>query len=60
MGNMQLYTKEQIIEFVKWISGSYSFGTVIGKWFSHENTSKEYTEEELFDLYIQSLKQPKQ
>lgn len=58
MGNMQLYTKEQIIEFVKWISGSYTFGNITGKWYLQENTNNEYTEEELFDRF-RSLKQPK-
>jgi len=55
-----LYTEEQVIGFAKWIAGTYSFGNIFGKWYLHENTDKEYTEKELFDLYIQSLKQPKQ
>lgn len=42
------------INFVKWISGQYSYGNIFGKWYLHENTSKEYTEEELFEIYKQS------
>jgi len=54
-----LYTEEQVIGFAQWISGKYSFGNILGKWYLHENTNKNYTEKELFHLYIQSLKQPK-
>jgi hypothetical protein len=54
-----LYTEEQMIGFAEWISGKYSFGNILGKWYLHENTDKNYTEKELFNLYIQSLKQPK-
>ena len=55
-----LYTEEQVIGFAQWISGKYSYGNILGKWYLHENTDKNYTGKELFDLYIQSLKQPKQ
>jgi hypothetical protein len=54
-----LYTEEQVVGFAEWIGGTYSFGNIFGKWYLLQNTHKEYTEKELFDLYIQSLKQLK-
>ena len=46
--------KEAAIDFLKWIGGSFSFGNIRGKWYLHENTDKEYTEEELYQLYLKS------
>lgn len=45
------------IDFAKWISCYYSFGSIAGLWYFHENTSKQYTEEELYELYLEQLTQ---
>ena len=42
------------VDFARWISGKYTFGNILGKWYLHENTNKQYTEEELFELYKQT------
>ena len=47
--------RNRAVGFVKWFAGSYSFGNVLGLWYLHENTSKQYTEEELYELYLESL-----
>jgi hypothetical protein len=43
--------KEQIVNFLKWIEGSYSFGNVQGLWYEHINIKKQYTTEELYNKY---------
>lgn len=48
--------KVDAIGFAIWISGSYSYGNILGKWYSHENTDKNYTEEELYLIYKQSIR----
>jgi hypothetical protein len=51
--------RNRAIDFAKWISCSYSFGNISGLWSFHENTSKQYTEEELYELYFEQFKQSK-
>jgi len=53
--NEEELKKEGAIDFAKWIGGSYSFGNIAGKWYSHENTDKEYTEEQLYELYLKEI-----
>lgn len=48
--------RNRAIHFAKWISCYYSFGNISGLWYFHENTSKQYTEEELYELYLEQLK----
>ena len=50
----QSITTALAVDFAKWISGKYTFGNILGKWYLHENTNKQYTEEELFELYKQT------
>lgn len=49
--NKNFHTEEQldefVIEFLEFIEGTYSFGNIVGKWYLHANTSKEYTAKEL-------------
>lgn len=42
---------EYAIEFLEFIEGTYSFGNIIGKWYLHSDTSKEYTTKELLEIY---------
>ena len=39
------------IEFLKFREGTYSFGNIAGKWYSHANTLKKYTTEELLKIF---------
>lgn len=39
------------IGFLEFTEGTYSFGNIMGKWYLHENTSKEYTTKELLEIY---------
>ena len=43
--------KEQMVNFLKWTEGTYSFGNVQGLWYEHINTNKQYTTEELYNKY---------
>ena len=43
--------KEEMVHFLKWTEGTYSFGNVQGLWYEHINTSRQYTTEELFNKY---------
>jgi hypothetical protein len=49
---------EQQIKLLKWIEGSYSFGNVAGKWYRHSD-GKDFTLEQLIELYKLTIKQPK-
>jgi hypothetical protein len=42
---------EFAIGFLEFTESTYSFGNIIGKWYLHENTSKEYTTKELLEIY---------
>lgn len=39
------------IEFLEFTESTYSFGNIIGKWYLHSDTSKEYTKKELLEIY---------
>ena len=39
------------IEFLKFTECTYSFGSIAGKWYSHANTLKKYTTEELLKIF---------
>lgn len=43
--------KEEMVDFLKWIEGVYSFGNVQGLWYEHINTQREYTTEQLYNKY---------
>lgn len=43
--------KKQMVDFLKWTEGVYSFGNVNGLWYEHINTNLEYTTEELYIKY---------
>ena len=42
---------EFAIGFIEFTEGAYSFGNIVGKWYLHANTSKEYTTKELLEIY---------
>lgn len=42
---------EFAIEFLEFTEGTYSFGNIVGKWYLHANTSKEYTTKELLEIF---------
>ena len=39
------------IGFLEFTEGAYSFGNIIGKWYLHANTKKDYTTKELLEIY---------
>ena len=42
---------EFAIGFLEFTEGTYSFGNIMGKWYSHADTSKEYTTKELLEQF---------
>ena len=52
----QMYGEEDIIGFLEFIGGTYSFGNILGKWYLHQNTSKDYTSKELLQTWKESKK----
>jgi|688.fasta_scaffold1645396_2 hypothetical protein len=40
-----------MIDFITWIGGSYSFGNVLGLWYEHMNTDRQYTASQLYMKY---------
>ena len=42
---------EEMVDFLKWTEGVYSFGNVLGLWYEHINTERKYTTEQLYNKY---------
>jgi len=39
------------IEFLEFTEGTYSFESIVGKWYLYANTSKQYTTKELLEIF---------
>jgi len=39
------------IGFLEFTESTYSFGNIMGKWYLHADTSKQYTRKELLKIY---------
>ena len=48
---MKKIAEEFAIGFLQFTEGTYSFGNIMGKWYLHADTSKEYTTKELLEIY---------
>ena len=42
---------EFAIGFLEFTESTYSFGNIMGKWYLHADTSKQYTRKELLQIY---------
>jgi hypothetical protein len=43
--------EEFAIGFLEFTESTYSFGNIMGKWYLHADTSKQYTRKELLQIY---------
>lgn len=46
-----LIADEFAIGFLEFTESTYSFGNIMGKWYLHADTSKQYTRKELLKIY---------
>lgn len=48
---LEQVAEEFAIGFLEFTESTYSFGNVIGKWYLHADTSKDYTTKELLEIF---------